>query len=146
MYVRMVDRKRLVFWYIQQHDLLRMYSRLRFKDTPHFILSSVSINLTRGSVFKIPRPLLTHCPQGQRRRSICQKTRVRSRNATTKRCFLKPTTQQGDLKAATTAAVVYSNTCIPSFEFPSPTETREGVQHDLHRQCNVHGDAVVLFL
>ena len=59
------------------------------------------VSSTRGSVFKIPGPL-THRPRGQRRRSICQKTRIRSRNTASKRCCLKPTTQ-GDLKAATTA-------------------------------------------
>ena len=94
--------------------------------TQHAFLFRVS--LTRGSVFKVPGPLF-HRPWGQRRHSICQKTRIRSRNATTKRCCLKPTAQ-GDLKAASYLLQLFSNTRIPSFEFPSPTETREGVQHD----------------
>ena len=110
--------------------LLRMFIRVvcRFNSVTTTFFFRVS--LTRGSASKIPGPL-THRPRGLRRRSLCQKTRIRSRNATTKRCSLKPTTQ-GGLKAATTAAVLQYSTCIPSFEFPSPTETREGVQYDLH--------------
>ena len=78
-----------------------LYSRPRLKDTARFFFR---VSLTRESVFKIPGPL-THRPRGQRRRSMCQKTEIRSRNTTTKRCCLKPTTQS-DSKAATTAAVL----------------------------------------